>query len=87
MLKAFHSIYGLRVDVVMVISINNGISVMMMLMILTMMMVVVVVVVVVVVMIWLQYWGPHGETLPKFFCKLKKFIEMLKSSYQIQCLF
>jgi len=54
---------------------------MMMLMILMMM------VVVVVVMIWLQYWGPDRETLPKFFCKLKKFIEMFESSYQIQCLF
>ena len=51
---------------------------MMMLMILTMM-IVVVVVVVVIVMIWLQYWGPHGETLPKFFCKLKKYIEMFKN--------
>ena len=47
----------------------------------------VVVVVVVIVMIWLQYWGPHRETLPQFFCKLKKFIEMFKSSYQIQFLF
>lgn len=51
---------------------------MMMLMILTMMIVVLVVVVVMIVMIWLQYWGPHIETLPKFFCKLKKYIEMLK---------
>ena len=47
---------------------------MMMLMILTMM----IVVVVVIVMIWLQYGGPHRETLPKFFCKLKKYIEMFK---------
>ena len=53
---------------------NNGISVMMMLMILMMM----IVVVVVIVMIWLQYGGPHRETLPKFFCKLKKYIEMFK---------
>ena len=49
---------------------NNGISVMMMLMILTMMMMVVVVVVV-TVMIWLQYWGPHGD-LTLIFLQIEK---------------
>ena len=51
---------------------------MMMLMILTMM----IVVVVVIVMIWLQYGGPHRETLPKFFCKLKKSKRCLKKFLQ-----
>ena len=34
-----------------------------------MMMLMILILVVVVVMIWLQYWGPHRETLPKCFCK------------------